>query len=67
MMSFGEFLRLMPRHKFTQLRQNCIRMTHDLISSFDSAACRKSILSIGFGNQAFSFLVNGTAVRLDIG
>jgi len=41
-------------------------MTHGLISSFDSVTCRKAILSNDLGSQAFSFLVNGTAVYLGI-
>jgi len=44
------------------LRENCIRMTHGLISSFGSMTCGKDILSNDLGNQAFSFSVNGTAV-----
>jgi len=52
----------MSGYKFKQLRENCIRMTHGLISSFDSVTCRKAILSNDLGSQAFSFLVNGTAV-----
>jgi len=38
-------------------------MTHGLISRFGSVTCGKAILPNDLGNQAFSFLVNGTAVR----
>ena len=64
LMGFSEALKFMSRHKFKQLRDNCIRMTHGLIFSFDSITCGKSILSNDLENQAFSFSVNGTAVDL---
>ena len=63
MMGFSEAFKFMSRHKFKQLRENCIRMTYGLISSFDSITCGKAILSNVSGNQAFSFSVNGAAVK----